>query len=84
MTTVATPPSAPTPADATPAVTIKRVGIAAAVVAGIAWILTLPPITARSAVPSIVLGLLAAAVGIVVALNPKHRRLRGARRSAPD
>jgi simple sugar transport system permease protein len=58
--------------------TIKRAGIAAAVLAGIAWILTLPPIMVRSAVPSVVLGLIAAGVGVAVALNPKHRRLGGA------
>jgi simple sugar transport system permease protein len=45
--------------------------------AGIAWILCLPPIMSRTAVPSIVLGLIAAAVGVAVLLNPKHRRLGG-------
>lgn len=78
MTAVATPPATPAPAAATPVSVIKRVGIAGAVLAAIAWILTLPPIMARSAVPSIVLGLIATAVGIVVALNRSHRRLGGA------
>jgi ABC-type uncharacterized transport system permease subunit len=59
------------------AVTTKRVGIAAVVLAAIAWILTLPPIMSRSAVPSIVLGLVAAIVGAAVLRNPKHRRLGG-------
>jgi simple sugar transport system permease protein len=76
MTATATPP-APTPTASAPFST-KRVGIAAAVLAAIAWILTLPPIMARTAVPSIVLGLVAAAVGVVVLLHPKHRRLGGA------
>ena len=78
MTALATPPSPSTPVQTEPAVTVKRVGIAAAVLAGIAWILTLPPIEARSAIPSIVLGLIAAGAGIFVALNPRHRRLGGA------
>ena len=77
MTAVATPPSTPAPADAASAVTPRRVGIAAAVLGGIGWILTLPPILARTAVPSIVLGLIAAAAGVYVVLNPKHRRLGG-------
>jgi simple sugar transport system permease protein len=59
------------------AVTTKRIGIAAVVLASIAWILTLPPIMARTAVPSIVLGLIAAIVGAGVLRNPKHRRLGG-------
>lgn len=54
---------------------VRRVGIGAAVLAGIAWILTLPPIMVRTAVPSIVLGLIAAAAGVAVARTPKHRRL---------
>ncbi|HEX3616576.1 MAG TPA: ABC transporter permease [Solirubrobacteraceae bacterium] len=58
-------------------VTTKRIGIAAVVLASIAWILTLPPIMARTAVPSIVLGLIAAIVGAGVLRNPKHRRLGG-------
>ncbi len=37
--------------------------MAAVALAAIAWILTLPPIMARTAVPSIVLGLIAAAIG---------------------
>ena len=56
---------------------VKRIGIGAVVVGGIAWLLTLPPIMARTAVPSIVLGLIAAATGVVVAANPRHRRLGG-------
>jgi len=78
VTALATPPSPSAPGQAAAVVTTKRVGIASAVLAGIAWILTLPPIMARTAVPSIVLGLLAAVVGLWVALNPKHRRLGGA------
>ena len=77
MTALATPPSTPDPATTGSPVTVKRVGIAAAVLAAIAWILTLPPILLRTAVPSIVLGLLAAAVGVWVLLHPKHRRLGG-------
>jgi ABC-type uncharacterized transport system permease subunit len=57
--------------------TIKRAGIAALVLATIAWILPLPPILVRSAAPSIVLGLIAALVGVVVLREPKHRRLGG-------
>jgi simple sugar transport system permease protein len=57
--------------------TTKRVGIAAAVLGAIAWILTLPPVMARTAVPSIVLGIVAALVGVAVLRNPKHRRLGG-------
>ena len=78
MTALATPPSPTAPGQTALAVTTKRVGIAAAVLAAVAWILTLPPIMARTAVPSIALGLVAAAVGLWVALNPKHRRLGGA------
>jgi len=54
-----------------------QIGIGAAVVAAIAWILTLPPIMARTAVPSIVLGVISAAVGAAVLRDPKHRRLGG-------
>ena len=44
-----------------------RIGIVAVTVAAISWILTLPPITLRTAVPSIVLGCrLAAVAGAVV------------------
>ena len=76
MSTATLPtPSAPE-AVASP-ITTKRIGIAAAVLGGIAWLLTLPPILARTAVPSIVLGLIAAAAGVYVVLNPKHRRLGG-------
>jgi simple sugar transport system permease protein len=56
---------------------MQRVGIAAAVLGAIAWILTLPPIMARTALPSIVLGLIAAAAGAAVITAPKHRRLGG-------
>ncbi len=38
-------------------ISTHRTGIVAVVVAGIAWILTLPPILVRTPVPSIVLGL---------------------------
>jgi general nucleoside transport system permease protein len=61
-----------------PALDIGRIGIVAATVAGISWILTLPPIMARTAVPSVVLGLVAAVAGVAVARDPKHRRLGGA------
>jgi simple sugar transport system permease protein len=47
------------------------------VLAAIAWILTLPPVMARTPVPSIVLGVIAAAVGVAVLNNPLHRRLGG-------
>jgi ABC-type uncharacterized transport system permease subunit len=77
VTTLATPPSTPTPAAAASTVTIKRIGIAAVVLAAIAWILTLPPILARTAVPSIVLGIIAAVAGVAVVRAPKHRRLGG-------
>ncbi|HET9093881.1 MAG TPA: ABC transporter permease [Solirubrobacteraceae bacterium] len=53
----------------------RRLGYVAAGLAAVAWILTLPPILARTALPSIVLGLLAAVVGAVVAADPSHRRL---------
>ncbi len=53
----------------------RRLGYAAAGLAAIAWILTLPPILVRTPLPSIVLGLLAALVGVVVATDPSHRRL---------
>ncbi len=56
---------------------IKRVGIVAVVVAAIAWILTLPPIMARTPVPSIVLGITAALFGARRCVDPKHRRLGG-------
>ena len=56
---------------------MRRVGIGAAVLGAIAWILTLPPIMVRTPVPSIVLGLIAAAAGVVVARERKHRRLGG-------
>jgi general nucleoside transport system permease protein len=57
--------------------TIKRIGIAAVVLAAIAWFLPLPPIMARTAVPSIVIGVIAALAGVGVLRNPKHRRLGG-------
>jgi len=77
MTATATPPPAPRvePRQANYA---KQVGIGAAVLAGIAWILTLPPITLRTPVPSIALGLLAAIIGALVLREPKQRRLGGA------
>ena len=53
----------------------KRVGIGAVALAAVAWILTLPPIMARTALPSIVLGLVAAIAGVAVARVPHHRRL---------
>ncbi len=56
---------------------IKRIGTVAAALAGIAWILTLPPIMARTPVPSIVLGVGAALVGVAVLRHPAHRRLGG-------
>jgi ABC-type uncharacterized transport system permease subunit len=65
----------PTSSETGPAVTIKRVGIVALVLSIIAWILTLPPVMARTAVPSIVIGLIAALAGVVVLRDPKHRRL---------
>jgi len=58
-------------------VTAKRAGTAAAVLAAVAWILTLPPIMARTALPSAVLGLVAALIGVVVLRDPQHRRLGG-------
>ena len=57
--------------------TAKRAGTAAAVLAAVAWILTLPPIMARTALPSAVLGLVAALIGVVVLRDPQHRRLGG-------
>jgi hypothetical protein len=54
----------------------KRVGIAAVVVSLLAWWLTLPPILIRSAVPSIIVGLLAAAAGAWV-VRENHYRLGG-------
>jgi simple sugar transport system permease protein len=60
-----------------PKLDVRRLGIGATVLAAVAWILTLPPIMVRSAVPSLVLGLIAAAAGIVVVRSPKHRRLGG-------
>ncbi|MGH2861310.1 MAG: ABC transporter permease [Solirubrobacteraceae bacterium] len=80
MTATATPTPTPTPTPTTraePALTTKQIGIAAAVLVAIAWILTLPPIMARTAVPSIVLGTVGAAVGAAVLLHPRHRRLGG-------
>jgi general nucleoside transport system permease protein len=65
----------PTSGEATPAATIKRVGMVALVLSIVAWILTLPPVMARTAVPSIVIGLIAALAGVVVLRDPKHRRL---------
>ena len=77
MTTVTTPPATPTPAAAESALTTQRIGIAAVVLAAVAWILTLPPIMARTPLPSIVLGVIAALAGVVVVLDRKHRRLGG-------
>ena len=65
----------PTSGEANPAVTTKRVGMVALVLSIVAWILTLPPVMARTAVPSVVIGLNAALVGVVVLRDPKHRRL---------
>jgi len=59
------------------ALTTKRIGMAAVVLAAIGWILTLPPILARTPVPSIVLGVIAALAGVWVLLDRKHRRLGG-------
>jgi simple sugar transport system permease protein len=70
-------PTPSTPGRVANAAMTKRVGTVGAVLGGIAWILTLPPILARTAVPSIVLGLIAAAAGVYVVLHPKHRRLGG-------
>jgi simple sugar transport system permease protein len=79
MTATATPLPEPTAgASGSPIVTVKRIGIGAVVLAAIAWILTLPPILARTAVPSAVLGMIAALVGVWVLLDHKHRRLGGA------
>lgn len=55
----------------------KRAGIAAAALALIAWILPLPPVLARTPWPSVVLGAIAALAGVLVVLDPKHRRLGG-------
>jgi general nucleoside transport system permease protein len=65
----------PTSSEAGPAVTTKRVGMVALMLSIVAWILTLPPVMARTAVPSIVIGLIAALAGVVVLRDPKHRRL---------
>ena len=79
MTATATPLPEPTAgASGSPIVTVKRIGIGAVVLAAIAWILTLPPILARTAVPSAVLGVIAALIGVWVLLDRKHRRLGGA------
>jgi ABC-type uncharacterized transport system permease subunit len=56
---------------------VKRAGIAAVVVSLIAWWLTLPPILIRTAVPSIIVGLLAVAGGAWV-IRERHYRLGGA------
>ncbi len=72
--TTAAPTSAMTRASSE---LIGRVGVVAVVVAAIAWILTLPPIMVRTPVPSIALGITAALFGVVVVLDPKHRRLGG-------
>ena len=77
MTALTTPPPAPSSTRSAPALTTTRIGIAAAVLAGIAWILTLPPILARTALPSIVLGIVAALAGVVVVRDRRHRRLGG-------
>jgi simple sugar transport system permease protein len=79
MTATAAPAPEPTSAASVgSAVTTKRIGIAAVVLAAIAWILPLPPILARTTVPSIVLGVIAALAGVWVLLDRKHRRLGGA------
>jgi simple sugar transport system permease protein len=70
--------TSPVPVETRQLLTAKRIGIAAVVVAAIAWILTLPPIMARTPWPSIVLGVLAAAVGAAIFRMPQHRRLGGA------
>ena len=54
----------------------KRVGIVAVVASLVAWWLTLPPILIRSSVPSIIVGVLAAAGGAWV-VREKHYRLGG-------
>jgi general nucleoside transport system permease protein len=77
VTATATPPPAPR-VETRPANFAKQIGIGAAVLAGIAWILTLPPITLRTPVPSIALGLIAAIIGALVLREPKQRRLGGA------
>jgi ABC-type uncharacterized transport system permease subunit len=65
------------PTKTAPVLTSQRVGTIAVVLAAIAWILTLPPIMARTPVPSIVLGVVSAAAGAAVLRHPKHRRLGG-------
>jgi simple sugar transport system permease protein len=77
MTALSTPPAAPAPAREEPTLSLQRIGFTGAALGAISWILTLPPIMARTAVPSIVLGLIAAASGVFVVLHPKHRRLGG-------
>ncbi len=67
----------PVSSEKGPTLTIERVGVAAVVLAAIAWLLTLPPIMVRTAVPSIVLGVVAALAGVMVLLDRKHRRLGG-------
>jgi ABC-type uncharacterized transport system permease subunit len=62
--------------QSTGSVLSRRVGIAAVVLSLVAWWLTLPPILIRSAVPSIVVGLGAAAAGVWV-IREGHLRLGG-------
>ncbi len=69
--------ASPTPVSGVSSATARRIGIVAVTVAAISWILTLPPITVRTPVPSFVLGCLAAVAGAVVFRDPKNRRLGG-------
>jgi simple sugar transport system permease protein len=62
--------------DVTGSPLAKRVGILAVVLSLVAWWLTLPPILIRSEVPSVIVGVIAAAAGVWV-VREGHLRLGG-------
>ena len=53
--------------------TPKQIGIAGVVLGALAWVITIPPITVRTIVPSIVLATLAVAAGAWAATHDKRK-----------
>jgi general nucleoside transport system permease protein len=55
------------------AITPKHIGIAGVVLGALAWVVTIPPITVRSIVPSIVLAILAVVAGAWAATHDERK-----------
>jgi ABC-type uncharacterized transport system permease subunit len=54
-------------------ITPKQIGIAGAILGALAWVITIPPITVRTIVPSIVLAALAIAAGAWAATHDRRK-----------